>query len=311
MIHDIRIHDICRTERYYTATLLPYALLHDSFAGVRAFLHILEDKGICALGVRGKEPSSLNGSPFTHIELISEMDIVRDAQFYSPWLPGLDDVSGEEAESLCPDLVVVADGLLLVIEAKFFHTSISTDKIRTQILAQRKVIEDILLRFPGYSFDRYCHLFLSAAPVASAVEIGCQGVLLWEDVTQLAEQVLGREHYVTQRLRRAVAMYELVQGGRVRSAGKSGRNYRGRLGLDEIIRKCQDDGDRLLVGYYGGERRLTAATLEDLTNRLFKWDWADDPVPNGRKVPSNWMVGSKFLRLVTAKSNDLCGTAST
>ncbi len=306
MIHNIRIHDICRTERYYTATLLPYILLHESFAGLKAFLRVLEGKSIRALAVETGAPASLNGGEgLAHVELISEMDLVRDMRFYCPWLAGLEVTMAEEASSLRPDLVIVADGLLIVIEAKFFHNSISSDAIRTQVLAQRQVIEKVLLRFPGYSFDRYCHLFLSAAPAPPADAIGCQGVLYWEDVALLAEQVLGTEHYVTQRLVRAIEMYELVSGKGAQPNGESRCNYRGRLKLKEMIQKCRQEGDRIMVGYTGGSAKLRAAKAEELTDRQFKWDWADDPIPP--KTPYNWMIGSRFLKLIAVKFPDPWG----
>jgi len=303
MIGNIRIDDICRTERYYTATLLPCILLHESFAGLRAFLSVLERKNIHALAVKTGAPASLNGAKAVdHFELISEMDLVRDMHFYSPWLAGLEDIVAQEADSIRPDVVMVADGLLIVIEAKFFHDSVSPDTIRSQILAQRQVIENILLRFPGYSFDRYCHLFLSAAPAPAANAIGCQGVLCWDDIRQLAEQVLGTRHYVTQRLTRATEMYKLVSERTTQSSGRPGRNYLGILGLEEIIQKCRQEGNRIVVGYNGGATKLQVATCEGLTSRRFKWDWADHPIPP--KIPRHWMPGARFLELIIAKFAD-------
>jgi hypothetical protein len=296
MISNIRIHDICRTERYYTATLLPYVLLHGAFAGLKSFLRMLERKSIRALSVQDKVPVPLNDAgDFTHVELISEMDIARDTQFYSPWLSGLEDISIEEADRLRPDLVLV------VVEAKFFHDGAAVGPVRDQILAQKNVIEKILLRFPGYSFDCYCHLFLSAVPLATADAIGCQGVLSWEDMKELAEQVLGGEHYVTQRLVRAIEMYNLVHRKASRR-GETGCNYRGRLGLREMIQRCQQEGDRIMVGYSGGAAKLRTAMAEELAARKFKWDSADHPV--GAKISGNWLSGRMFLDLTAGKLAD-------
>jgi hypothetical protein len=303
MIHNIQIHDICRTERYYTATLLPYVLLHENFAGLRAFLRLLGEKNIRARAVETGAPAALDGgSPFAHVELISEMDLVRDLHFYAPWLAGMEDVRVQEADSLRPDVVIVADRLLLVVEAKFFHDSLSPDTIRTQLQGQRRVIANVLLRFPGYSFDRYCHLFLSAAPAPAADVIGCQGVLYWEEMRQLAQQVLGNDHYVTQRLTRATEMYRLVTVPAARGNGQHMRNYRGILGRGEMVEKCRQEGNGVMVGYCGGAAKLQARAPEDLQSRRFKWDRADDPLPP--KVPCNWMLGARFLELMTAKFPD-------
>jgi hypothetical protein len=303
MTRNIRIHDICRTERYYTATLLPYVLLHETFAGLRAFLGVLKNKDIHAISVQTGEPIALNGEgSFAHVELISEMGLVRDVRFYSPWLEGLEDIKLENAERIRPDLVIIADGLLIVIEAKFFQGTNSKNKIHEQIRAQREVIKKIVLPFPGYSFDGYCHLFLSAAPAPAAETIGCQGILYWEEMKQLAEQVLGREHYVTQRLIRATEMYKLVSKTGARGNRNTGNNYCGKPGLTEMKEKCKQEGNKVMVGYNGGERKLQADTREYLEGRRFKWDWADDPIPP--KVPRNWIPGNRFLELIMPKFPD-------
>jgi hypothetical protein len=303
MIHNIQIHDICRTERYYTATLLPYVLLHENFAGLRGFLRLLEEKNIRACAVETGAATALDsGGPFAHVELISKMDLVRDLHFYAPWLAGMEDVRVREADSIRPDVVIVADRLLLVVEAKFFHDSLSPDTIRTQLLGQRRVIENVLLRFPGYSFDRYCHLFLSAAPAPTADVIGCQGVLYGEEVRRLAQQVLGNDHYVTRRLIRATEMYQLVTVPAAHRDGQHARNYRGILKLGEMVEKCRREGSGVMVGYCGGAAKLQARAPEDLRSRRFKWDRADAPLPP--KVPCNWMPGGRFLELITAKFRD-------
>jgi hypothetical protein len=65
VIHNIQIHDICRTERYYTATLLPYVLLHENFAGLRAFLRLLEEENIRARAVETGAAAALDRPPAT------------------------------------------------------------------------------------------------------------------------------------------------------------------------------------------------------------------------------------------------------
>ena len=58
-IDSIRIDDICRTERYYTATLLPLILLNEDFSGLLTFLETLASKGVQAVKVRNQAPTAL------------------------------------------------------------------------------------------------------------------------------------------------------------------------------------------------------------------------------------------------------------
>jgi hypothetical protein len=224
--------------------------------------------------------------------LITEAALVRDAQSYSSSIEGLEDIELKNADELRPDLVVVADDLLVVLEAKFFLGSITQSAIRKQLLAQRQVIETVYLRFPGYSFRRYSHLFLSARPPASAEVIGCQGILSWADIRDLAVHVLGKEHYVTQRLARALELYE---SGDARQ-GERGPNYRGKKPLNETLRMCEREGKAVQIGFTGGVRAVEGETPERLERRKFKWDRVQNSI--GRKDRSNWIAGDRFLGVI-------------
>jgi hypothetical protein len=291
----VRIDDICRTERYYTATLLPYILFHESFAGLRAFLRMLADKQIHALDAETYAPIALNcHGPLANVELITEVALVRDARFYSSWVEGLEDIELKDAEELRPDLVVIADDLLIVLEAKFFLGSISQTQIRKQLLDQREVIRKVYLRFPGYRFRQYCHLFLSAKLPASAEAVGCEGLLSWGDIRTLAERVLGQEHYVTERLTQALEWHERGNGRR----RATGPNYQGKDSLTKVLRMCEQKADAIIVGYNGGLAALSEATLASLKNRPFKWDSAQNLTG---KLPRNWITGDDFLNVIRGR----------
>ncbi len=98
---------------------------------------------------------------------------------------------------------------------------------------------------------------------------------------------------------RAIGMYELANEGGSQQSGGPGRNYCGRLPLTEMIQKCQQVGSRIVVGYVGGAPKLTLTTFESLRSRRFKWDWVDNPI--GSKEDRNWILGSRFLELITLK----------
>lgn len=293
-VENIRIDDICRTERYYTATLLPYILFHESFTGLKKFLEILEHKGVQAISVGSQQPTQLwqGDENIENPEIITEMDIVRDVKFYSNWLPGLNDINIEASEMLRPDVMIIVNNLLLVVEGKFFHDAKIQD-IKHQLQSQRKVIEDIVLRFPGYTFNRYCHIFLSARTDIKPSDIECNYCLSWDEIENLAEQIIGKDHYVTQRIRKAVSLYHIITPN---DEKKNKRNYIGKESLAKIIEKCKTDGGRILVGYDGGVKKLENADPDYLAKRPLKWDWSDKPILP--KTPKNWINGNKFLSVL-------------
>jgi hypothetical protein len=301
-----RMHDTCRTEKYYTATLLPLILFHNEFEGLRRFLEMLDGRGVKAIDARSIDSPSEEkkrvrlwyGDRVVDPEIITEMDVIRDVKFYGvrllPRLKGFEQKPTGTAERSRPDVVIIVDGLFMVIEAKFFQNT-STAKIKQQILEQQDVIR-IALNLPGYSFDRYCHVFLSARTDLKAPEISCQACLSWQEIRNLAEQVLGEDHYVTQRLWKALRLYARV----TKPSGKKGiKNYISKLTLSVIIQMCRTEGDSIEVGYYGGRERLLKADNESLRKYRFKWDKRATPIPP--KLPQNWIRGDEFLEILKDK----------
>jgi len=85
---------------------------------------------------------------------------------------------------------------------------------------------------------------------------------------------------------------------------RTGMNYRGRLPISEIVKKCQMDGDDILVGYNaGGATAMISSTPAYIRDRLYKWDLKEDPI--GNKSLRNWMRGDEFLKIVSEKLPDL------
>ena len=229
-------------------------------------------------------------------------------KFYSSWIDGLDKVSVDKLDMVQPDVVIIINSLLLVIEGKFFGDPQSQQDAKEQIQAQRRIIECIILQFPGYEFDRYCHIYLSAESHLTPTEIECHAVLTWEAIKQLSEQVIGANHYVTQRFAKAIDLHQLVFNKSKDTTRKIGQNYRGKLSLSDIVVKCQIEGNDILVGYFGGASALRKAFPKTLTNRRFKWDSAKDPIRP--KKPQNWIIGGNFLKIVNDGVSDSVGKDS-
>ena len=96
------------------------ALDKRNFSGLLTFLETLASKGVQAVKVRNQAPTALwSDEKLDHVELVTEMDIVRDVKFYSSWIDGLDKVAVDKLDMVRPDVVIIINSLLLVIEGKF------------------------------------------------------------------------------------------------------------------------------------------------------------------------------------------------
>lgn len=84
---------------------------------------------------------------------------------------------------------------------------------------------------------------------------------------------------------------------------RTGMNYRGQLLFSEMVTKCQMEGDDILVGYNdGGVSAMRYSTPAYIRERLYKWDFKEDPI--GNKNLKNWMGGNEFLKIVSEKLPD-------
>ena len=288
-----RFDDRVRSERYFTATLLPAILFHDNFRGLRAFLALIEDRAILRNGLpteRGPDGKAvsrpqrtLTWSPET-VELMTEVHIARDlVQFPSP--------SGREAldteKRVVPDLVIVLDGELVVCEGKFF-SKYNLNTLNEQLHSQRRQIGYLCNDRPELQVYRH----VAILPYSQSPDPDCDVVLTWDEIGDLAASVLTPAHYVTKRLRAASKCLSPLNG--------SGRttNYEGKLSLDAVLDLCRQHGDDVLIGHTGGIGDLQRQAIRYLKSKPWKWRYPDTP---GSVVPGNWIPGTRFVAFVTQR----------
>jgi hypothetical protein len=104
-----RFDSIVRSERYFTATLLPAVLFHNDWKGLQCFVELVEAtaKTECnKSGVRGSK-----GAPrydFQDVEVITEFHIARDLQFaHLPLAANVEPSEEDEPERRdAPDVVI-------------------------------------------------------------------------------------------------------------------------------------------------------------------------------------------------------------
>lgn len=301
MTDPFRFDDLVRSERYFTATLLPAILFHDGMRGLDAFLELVRIKALPRDGLPTKRDRLGNAisrgdrsspwSPAT-VEIITEFHIARDLRFAGR-LARIQTVPLAEEESEperldAPDLVIVLDDELVVCEGKFFDARYLAT-LEHQLRSQRLQVRYLFDTRPQLRAYRH----VAILPVEDDAHPDCDAVLTWSEIAELATTVLGPEHYVTIRLRAAVKRYRALDGE------DGTRNYDGRLSLNPMLAKCRERRDNVHVGHSGGEEDLQTHALAYLEQK--PWKWRDPATNKGVAIRRNWIPGARFVELIEAR----------
>jgi hypothetical protein len=184
-----RLDDLARSERYFTATLLPAILLHDNFSGAREFVRLVDQKAQTEWAV--DEPlnptvpqQQVRGVPdydWTSPELIAEVHVARDLYAAGVrWIPprsrGPEESDGESRDA--PDLLLALGSELIVCEGKFFHRE-PQGKLASQLRRQRRQIAYL---FRYRHIRAFCHVAVLPDPPYVAQSIGADAILTWEEI---------------------------------------------------------------------------------------------------------------------------------
>lgn len=136
-------HDVARSERYFTATLLPHLLMANGFEGTKLlFKYILQDDKI---------------NEKDDFEIVTELDPLRDASLLNKDIHVLYKDNGRVA---VPDICIRWGSHVLVIEAKFFTLPYWED-LEYQVNEQKRAI-DLVISNTNYNKNKitYCLLLV-------------------------------------------------------------------------------------------------------------------------------------------------------
>jgi hypothetical protein len=293
-----RFDDLVRSERYFTATLLPAILLSGEFSGLNSFLALVDERSLTPPG-RPTERSKTGAvairsaklpswSP-EKVEVISEFHIARDLAFaghlVSNKLEADAENSTEKERRDAPDLVVVLDDELVVCEAKFFDT-VERRALNRQLQSQRLQVRYLFEVRP--SLRAYRHVAI--LPLMPQEAPDCDVVLTWGDIADLSAKILGPEHYVTRRLSSASNYFQSL------NSGLGLRNYDELLPLNAVLDLCAIEGDTIFVGHSGGEPDLMSRPIQYLEEKA--WKLRDPSVNAGKVMPRNWIRRRRFQELI-------------
>jgi hypothetical protein len=301
----MRFDDLVRSERYFTATLLPLLLFHkrDGICGVQQFVKLVDDKAteykktdeqITEHDKDGKQvpKGTTDYNDFKDVEVITELHIARDLK--AEHLRLCEDKvepskEGEQEHKDAPDVVIVVGQELMVCEGKFFmfFSDSDADDLNEQLDSQRRQVRHLFLSRP--SMRAYRHVaILPFRPTTRDVKADV--VITWGEIGGLAEKLMGRDHYVTARLRNALERHKCELGDPTK------RNYDDIISFHKMREKCRERGKEIQVGYVQGEAALLKLSLPEAENK--QWKWRDPKTNKGKIVRDNWLSGERWLEIV-------------
>lgn len=278
-----RIDDLNRSERYFTATILPYFLAFNSFEYLSKFVSVLEG------------PTAPSEDDFETIELIAEVDFIRDSRKWaeiqadSEMYEQYDGLLRDTGRLAVPDVFIKYGKTIIVIEGKFFQKQRAI-YYEEQISLQREVIELIRNEYPDYSFF---HVFLTADNTITHIQ-GTDRVIHWQkEVMSLANKISQqypnhRElEYFRERLENAISRYEQEFEKPTETTDLSGtiRFYE----LGALLEYLIQDDQGCFVGFTGGIQALLSLTLLEAQERSH---WK---VNDRQLTEKNWIPKERFL----------------
>lgn len=172
-------NNYCRSEKYFSATLLSFLLLHNNFEGLKKFLSFLNRKQIyphyhdIAKPIR-KE--LITSDSETHYA--TEMNVVQDFSHggYNINVQAFDRKKNKEA---VPDIIAVLGNVILILEVKYY-SSFNEKSIETQ-LEQQKYIFDVLRDY--YDNQDLGELHVCLCPDRNNISNGY--IVTWQDIYDL------------------------------------------------------------------------------------------------------------------------------
>jgi hypothetical protein len=265
-----RFDEVARTERYFTASILPHLLMSDNFAGLKALFNHLE---IC--------PENHDSEEF---EVVSELDPLRDGSVYNSTVKSLFNEYGRMA---VPDLFLRWGKSILVVEAKFFTDPVF-DSIGEQIGLQKKAIESVreqTIYNDKFSIN-YLILAINSHEETKAVnKAECFLFKTWSEITEVLKKCFERSTGNSEDIHYGINLLEAsISRARKEFCDDNTRkiSYRIIKTFEKLLSEIPVliSEEKLYVGITGGEKKLKSMTIEEFKNRghykVSKVCWTDN-----------------------------------
>jgi hypothetical protein len=188
-----RFDKYCRAERFFSATLLPALFLANNFKGLKSFIELLRDKRYFPVSEHAEGEISysydnlLSKFDWRNVHFATEVNLERDlTQYKIPINPNAF-LKKKERKQETPDIVVVLDDLILILECKFYSAHCEHD-IDKQ-LERQKYVFDIISDF--YRNPVMGKIHVCIAPDDIRVTNGY--VVTWKQIFDLYKDTPGSE----------------------------------------------------------------------------------------------------------------------
>lgn len=167
-------HDVARSERYYTSTLLAHLLMSNDFEGVKLlFKYLFKD---------------FENEDSDDFEIVTELDPLRDGSVSNKDIKQLYRDNGRVA---VPDVFIRWGTKVIVIEAKFF-THPNDEDLEKQVLEQKRALE-LIIKKTNYNVKdiEYCLLTIRRTDNTLIQNIHW---ITWDDIIRLFNTNYSKNH---------------------------------------------------------------------------------------------------------------------
>lgn len=85
----------------------------------------------------------------------------------------------------------------------------------------------------------------------------------------------------------------------IRKTTEKSAHWQGTVKFEEMADLCKKNGDKIIIGFTGGDLAFSKSTLLELKSRRFyRWDYSVNT--KGKKMP-DWIAGSKIVEILKTK----------
>lgn len=173
------LHNYCRSEKFFSATLLSFLLLNNNFSGLKRFLDFLNERTFFPVfnGIRKPIRRELLTS-FEDVHYATEMNVIQDLT-HNGYLISPKSLTKKNKGEAIPDIISVIGEIVLIIEVKYYSNYYES-KLDQQ-LAQQKYVFDVIKDL--YGNENMGELHVCICP--DRINLINGYVLTWEDVYNL------------------------------------------------------------------------------------------------------------------------------
>ena len=175
-------HEYCRSEKFFSATLLSYLFLNNNFEGLKKFLIYLNEKSFFALHGDGiRKPIDDETITIGEVHFATEMNVMQDF-IHNGYLINPTSLTKKTKGEAIPDIISVIGTIILIIEVKYYSNYYESKL--SQQLDQQKYIFDILKEFYGKEDMGLLHVCICP----DKINLSNGYVITWEEIYELYKQ---------------------------------------------------------------------------------------------------------------------------